>query len=195
MKNKITSIILMGMMLFLGADISSALILDVYGTMEGTTNVSAPEFYIGSITDEELLINEEPFDCDSFTIDGEYRTFQTKDLGGIDFKYTPKVKFYVRAKTTGPGSQDIALSFGYYNNSDNLPHYICSDIITVGSTMSNYSSNNFIQCSEKPMDVKSLFYEFQEIEEICGTDGPCPSIEYVVGKCEGDFYTKIKLSN
>jgi len=195
MKNKITAIILVGIMLFLSTGISFAGYLKVYGTMEGTTEISAPEFYIGSTDKEELLINERPSNCAHFTIDAIYRTFRTEDLGGIDFKYIPKVKFHIRAKTVGPGSQDVALSFGYYNNSDNTPHYLCSDIITVGPAMSNYSSSDFIQCSEKPMDVKRLFYEFQEIEKVCEPDKPCPSIQYIVGKCAGGFYTKIELSD
>ena len=79
--------------------------------MEGTTEVSAPEFYIGSISKEELLINEEPSDCDSFTIAAEYRTFKTGNLGGVDFKYAPEVEFSFRAKGITSASQGFRVSF------------------------------------------------------------------------------------
>lgn len=188
MKNKIITIILIGIMLFLSAGISFAEYLKVYGTMEGITEVSTPEFYIGSIAQEELLINEKSSDCDSFTITAQYRTFKTKNLGGVNFNYIPKTKFYVRAESMGSKSQDLRVSFGYYKPNDSNPHYLCSKTITVEPEMKNYTID-FITCAEAPKNVGKLFYEFKEICE------ECEGIKYMIGKCAGGFYTKIELSD
>ena len=165
--------------------ISLAALLDYYGIMTGSGEVSAPEFYIGSATNETLLINEKSPDCAHFDLeDSSVRAFKTEgDLEGINFSYIPKVRFSVRAKvsaTTTP--QDLTLRFGYIG--DDGPIIICETNVSVGSQMDNYTTD-FIECSAAPVGVKKLFYEFK---------GNCEDCKYIIGKCAGGFYTKVELS-
>lgn len=174
-----------GIILLLAATASLAA-LDYYVKAQGITQVSAPKFYIGSVPEETLLINEEAGDCAHFGIDGEYRTFKTKLLGGTDFSYSLKGQFSVRAKVSSVTSQDLILSFGYYDTFDadeKSPHYLCSATVTVGNELNNYTTG-FENCG-MPTNVKRLFYEFQK---------GCPSCDYTISKCAGGFYTKIELS-
>ncbi len=193
MKNKITAILLIVAFLCLNIGASYAKLLENYATIKGTAQVSAPEFYIGSIENETLSINQKPTSCGIFSITGEYRTFRTENLGGVNFDYIPKAKFYVRAKSSS-SDQELRLSFGYYKTDNSGPYYLCSETITVTSAMKDYETD-FINCSHKPENVKNLFYEFKEIKETCAEGEECPSIEYEVGQCESSFYTKIELSD
>lgn len=172
------------------AGISFATGLNYYARTLGTTQISAPEFYIGSAQEETLLINEKSPNCAYFHVSAEYRAFKTKNLDGVSFDYVPKAKFHVRAKAVGSESQDIRVSFGYYKKSDlNNPHYLCSEIITVEPQMKNYTTD-LITCAEAPKNVGKLFYEF---EEVCKEGEECEGIKYRVGKCADGFYTNIEL--
>jgi len=184
MKNLNKQIIIAVVVLLSIAGISRASFLSQYGTIIGTANVSAPEFYIGSASTETLLINEKPFSCSgSFRIAGIYRTFKTENLGGINFNYVPKVEFSVRAKVSTTTPQSLILSFGYYDISGGT-HYLCSVVTPVDNEMKNYTSS-LVQCNEKPTNVKQFFYEFQK---------GCENCDYTISKCAGGFYTKAKLS-
>jgi len=166
------------------AGISRASFLSQYGTITGTANVSAPEFYVGSASTETLLINEKPFSCTGpFGIAGIYRTFKTRDLGEVNFNYVPKVEFSVRAKVSTTTPQNLILRFGYYDISGGT-HYLCSKTFTIDNKMKNYTSS-LIQCNKKPTNVKRFFYEFQK---------GCEDCDYTISKCAGGFYTKVKLS-
>lgn len=157
--------------------------LDYYVKAQGTAQVSSPEFYIGSAQEETLLINEKADYCVTFSIDGEYRTFKTKLLGGVNFNYSPKGQFSVRAKVTNTTTpQDLILSFGYYDTSDSL-HYLCSANVTVDNELKDYTTD-FENCGT-PTNVKRFFYEFQKA---------CLECDYTISKCASDFYTKIELS-
>ena len=165
--------------------ISLAALLDYYGIMTGSGEVSAPEFYIGSATNETLLINEKSPDCAHFDLeDSSVRAFKTEgDLEGINFSYIPKVRFSVRAPHITKGvPQDLTLRFGYIG--DNGPFTICETNVSMGSEMDNYTTD-FIECSATPVGVKKLFYEFK---------GNCEDCKYIIGKCAGGFYTKVELS-
>ncbi|MEA1884124.1 MAG: hypothetical protein U9N62_06360 [Thermotogota bacterium] len=159
-----------------------------YVTTIGTTDVSAPEFYIGSAKTETLLINEKPFSCSGpFGISGEYRTFKTKDLGGVSFGYIPRAELSVRAKvkeTSTTTSQDLILSFGYYDAGNNL-HYLCSGTVEVDNYLDDYTVD-FQNCASAPTNVKRFFYEFKK-------DADCLECDYLISKCAGGFYTKVKL--
>jgi len=167
------------------AGISRASFLSQYGTITGTANVSAPEFYIGSASTETLLINEKSSNCAHFSLQAtSTRAFITEgDLGGINFSYIPKVRFSIRAKvsaTTTP--QNLTLRFGYIGNSG--PITVCETNVSVKTQMDNYTTD-FIKCFAPPVGVKKLFYEFK---------GNCKGCKYIIGKCAGGFYTKVKLS-
>ena len=177
--------IFIGIILLLTAGISFATLLEYYGKIIGTAEVSGAEFYIGSAKNETLLINKKSPDCGHFQLSNtSTRAFITEgDLGGIDFSYTPKARFSVRAKvsaTTTP--QDLTLRFGYIG--DDGPITICETNVSVGSQMDNYTTD-FIECSAAPVGVKKLFYEFK---------GNCEDCKYIIGKCAGGFYTKVELS-
>ncbi len=187
-------IIFIGIVLLLTASVSFAAILDGYGTITGTAEVSPLEFYIGQANDqaETLLINEKVSYCAPFWIKNVYRTFRTKDLGGVDFNYTPEVSFSVRAKVATTTPQDLILSWGYYDTTDtNDLHYLCTTTISLTESMENYTPES-VECSgEKPKNVKRFFYEFKEV---CEGGEECEGIEYMISKCAGGFYTKIKLN-
>ena len=171
-------------MLLLTATISFAF-LDVYVNMQGIAEVSSPEFYIGSDAEETLLINEKSLDCASFGITDTYRTFKTKELGGVNFNYIPQAKFFVRAKVTGTTTpQDLILNFGYFDTGGSL-HPVCSETVSLTDSISNHITE-FKQCSEIPNNVKQFYYEFQK-------DDDCLGCDYTISKCAGEFYTKIEL--
>jgi len=176
-------VIFVGIVLLLTAGASFAALLSYYGKIIGTAEISGPEFYIGSATDETLLINEKSPDCTHFDITGTYRTLKTRDLGGVNFNYVPKVEFSVRAKVSTTTPQNLILNFGYYDVSGGT-HYLCSAIATVDNEMKNYTSS-LGQCNEKPTNVKRFFYEFQK---------GCEDCDYTISKCASGFYTKIRLS-
>ena len=178
-------VIFVGIILLLTAGISFAALLDCYGKIIGTAEISGPQFYIGSATDETLLINEKSPDCAHFGIAGTYRTFKTKNLGGINFNYIPEVEFSVRAKVSTTTPQNLILRFGYYDTSG-VTCYLCSATTTVSNEMENYTSPP-VQCkSKKPTNVKQFFYEFQK---------GCENCDYTISKCAGGFYTKVKIIN
>ena len=186
--NKKFSIILNIVLVVFLTNICGATFLSKYVTAIGVADVSAPEFYICSqVADELLLINKKSDNCGSFGISGEYRTFKTEDLGGVDFNYVPRAEFSVRAKvkdtsTTTP--QDLILSFGYYDISD-ATHYLCSATVVVDNVLKDYSPA-FQNCDYAPTDIKRFFYEFRK-------DADCLTCEYSISKCAAGFYTKIKL--
>lgn len=178
-------IIFLGAILGLIASISFAAILSYYGKIIGTATVESPEFYIGSATDETLLINEKSPNCAYFFLEDNYtRAFITEEnLGGIDFSYIPKARFSVRAHITGGiASQDLTLRFGYIG--DNDPITICEANVSVNHQMANYTTE-FIECLNKPVGVRKIYYEMK---------GNCEDCKYIIGKCVGGFYTKVKLS-
>lgn len=185
-------IIFIGIILLSIAGISFAAVLDNYGRIIGTaSNVLPPEFYIGSVGDETLLINTESSNCNSFNIFGTYRTFRTKDLGGVDFKYIPKINLQVRAMGTTISTSSfpqLGLSFGYYDENGS-PQYLATTSFPLGDTIDNYSFPGMFS-SKKPENVRSFFYEFKKI---CPPDDVSCSIS--IDKCDGNgFYTKIELS-
>ena len=171
------------------ANICGASFLGVYVTAIGVADVSAPEFYIGSAkaAEETLLINEKPSSCSgAFGISGEYRTFKTENLGGVDFNYIPSAEFSVRAKVATTTLQNLTLKFGYYKMSDvneSSPIYLCSAITTLNSDFQDIEVDGV--CSGgNPTNVKRFFYEFKK---------DCLNCKYSISKCAGGFYTKIKL--
>ena len=190
MKQKL--IIPTGIVLLLIAGVSFAAFLNGYGTIKGTAkNVLPPEFYIGSVTDETVLVNKKSSDCEYFGISDEFRTFTTReDFGGVNFSYLPRINFQVRAKgvTNSASSLPIlGLAFGYYDRTG-VPQYLANTTIALGDTMQNYSVFNIL-ASKKPEDVHRFFYEFKKI---CPLDDTSCSIS--VSKCAGEFYTKVRLS-
>ena len=167
------------------AGTSLAAFLDVYVNMQGTTEISAPEFYIGSVTEETLLINEKSSNCKHFSLKNSLtKAFITEEnLGGIDFNYIPKARFSVRARmnaTTTP--QDLTLKFGYIDM-NNVATTICFTDVSLKKQMDNYTTE-FINCSGKPTNVKQFYYELS---------GNCNDCKYIIGKCTGGFYTKVEL--
>ena len=170
--------------------VSFADVLDNYGTINGTANVSGPEFYIGSaVGNEKLLINKKPSNCSYFDISKIYRTFRTKELGGIDFNYSPKINFQVRAEgtTTSTIPVKLGLTFGYYDGAGTLQH-LANTTVTLSNDMDNYPFSD-ISALKVPNDVHSFFYEFKKI---CPSDDSNCSVS--ISKCAGGFYTKVKLS-
>ena len=115
MKNKF--IIIISILLLSLSGISFADVLDNYGTIRGTANISGSEFYIGSVANETLLINEKSPNCGhEFHLQGSsVNAFITEeDLGGLNFDYIPRARFSVRAKVTATNTpQDLTLRFGY----------------------------------------------------------------------------------
>ena len=191
MKNKF--IITISILLLSLSGISYADVLNEYGVIAGTADVSAPEFYIDSVGDETLLTNEKPFSCggSAFGISGTYRTFKTKDLGGVNFGYIPGINFQVRAKgiTVSTSSlPKLGLAFGYYDGTNTI-QYLGSTTFSLGDTMGNYSFSGIL-ASKKPEDVHRFFYEFKKI---CPSDDASCSVS--IDKCdENGFYTKVELS-
>ena len=191
MKNKF--IIIIGILLLSLSGISYADVLDNYGTINGTANVSGPEFYICShVNDEKLLINEKPSSCKgSFGVLGKHRAFKTKeDFGGVDFNYIPKINFQVRAEgtTTSASPVKLGLTFGYYDGTGAL-QYLATTIFPLSNSMQNYSFSD-ITASEIPKGIHSFFYEFIKI---CPPDDDT-SCSVSISKCAGGFYTKVGLS-
>ena len=187
-------IVFLAIILSLVASVSFAAVLSDYGAITGTaTNVLPPTFYTGSVDNEALSINEEPSNCNTFGIANTYRTFETKDLEGVNFNYLPKINFRVRAEgiTTSTSSSPILeIAFGYYNG-DGLgtPQYLATTTFDLSKTMQNYSFPA-ITASKMPNNVHYFFYEFTKI---CPSDDTSCSVS--IGKCDGDgFYTKVKLS-
>ncbi len=166
---------------------SAALVGQLSNTTSTVVIISPPEFYIGSAAEETLLINEKISHCACFEIKNVYRTFKAKELGGIDFNYTPEVSFSVRAKVATTTPQDLILNWGYYDTTDtdeSNPNYLCS----ATTTLSNSLEDKIIHgnCNnKKPADVKRFFYEFEKDCSGCG---------YTISKCAGGFYTKIELN-
>jgi len=187
-KNSIKFVI--GGMLLLLATTSFAAVLDYYVKAQGVAQVSPPEFYIGSPLGEKLLIiNEESSDCESFEIEGEYRTFKTKVLEGKSFTYLPDVNFRIRAKGSSNSTSTpvLQLGFGYYKTSDpgeSNPIYLAKTEVTLSGAMRNYSLSP-ITASGKPQNIRQFFYEFKKL---------CPDCSYTISKCAGSFYTKVELS-
>lgn len=181
MNRKVIIIILA---LILTASVSFAAVLTYYLKINGSMETIAPEFYVDSVEEENLLVNEKPSDSDSFTIQGTHRTFKTEQLEGVNFGYVPKVKFYVRTSVGTTTPQDLILNFGYINGSNNIIP-ICSKTITVTDTIIDYVTD-YAECSEIPSNVKKFYYEFEKV---------CLDCEYTINnKSEGGFYTKVDLN-
>ena len=182
-------IIIIGILLSI-AGISFAAVLDNYGSIVGTADIISPTFYIGSTEGETLLVNEKSSNCDSFGIDGTYRTFKTKYLGGVSFDYIPKISLQVRAKGTTASTSSVpmlGLAFGYYDGTG--PQYLATTTFPLRNAVNNYPFPNMV-ASKKPSNVYSFFYEFTKI---CPLDDASCSVS--IDKCDGNgFYTKIKLS-
>ncbi|MCF7835784.1 MAG: hypothetical protein K9M15_01550 [Candidatus Marinimicrobia bacterium] len=160
-----------------------AAIFNYYVVMNGSTNVHPPKFYIGSATEETLLINEKSPDCASFGINSIHRTFQTENFEQVSFNYLPKASFSIRAKVATTTPQDLILNFGYFD-SQNASHLLCTDTVTVGSSMGNYSTD-FSECAFIPTGVEKFYYEFSK---------GCPDCEYTISKCASGFYTNVALT-
>jgi hypothetical protein len=187
--NKIKLIIGIGLLLI--ATTSFAVFLEYYVRAEGSSKVSPPEFYIGSPLSEKLLIvNEKSPDCGSFGIDGDFRTFKTRELNGVSFNYLPKVNFYVRASgdnTVSTSTPSMRLRFGYYKNSDTSgsnPLYLAETEINLSSDLTDYSLPS-INASTNPTNIGRFFYEFKKL---------CSECTYKISRCNGNFYTKVKLT-
>src|SRR6056297_1674559 len=131
---------------------------EVYATMLGEGKVEAPQFYLGSAAEENLLINEKVDYCASFGISGEYRTFDTRELEKVNFNYAPQANMFVRAKVATSTPQNLILRFGYYR--DGTVHYLCSNNVSVNSELGNYVAACSYN-SEKPQGVDKFFYEFK----------------------------------
>lgn len=186
-------IIFIGIILLFIAGVSFAAVLSNYGTIIGTaSNVAPPEFYIGSIDNEALSINNKPLDCDSFGVTDIYHTFETKNLEGANFTYLPKISFQVRAKgtTTSTSSTPIlGLAFGYYNGSSTgIPQYLASTTFPLYGSFHNYSIPA-MAAFKTPQNINRFFYEFTKV---CPSDDPACSIS--IERCNNnEFYTKVKL--
>jgi len=176
-------VIFIVIILLFSASISLATFLNYYVKIQAAAEVSPPEFYIGTLGEETLLINEKSPDCADFNIVATYRSFQTKNLGRVNFNYFPKVKFFVRAKVATTTVQDLIVNFGYIDNLASS-HTICSETISITNTMNDYTTG-FIGCSEAPSNVEHFYYEFKK---------GCENCDYTISKCGAGFYTKVKLS-
>ncbi len=187
-------IVFLTIILSLAASVSFAAVLSEYGTITGTANnVLPPTFYIGSVDNETLSINEKPSNCNTFGIANTYRTFETKDLEGVNFNYLPEINFqvWVKGTTTSTSPVKLGLAFGYYNgDGEDDPQYLATTTtFDLNTTMHNYSLQG-ITASKIPSNVHHFFYEFTKI---CPPDDPSCSVS--IGKCDGNgFYTKVRLS-
>ncbi|MFH0846317.1 MAG: hypothetical protein V1851_02900 [Patescibacteria group bacterium] len=160
--------------------------LSFYVKANGSAEVSAPSFYIGSAQDETLLINQTVDECRAFDISDTYRTFKTEELETVDFSYTPKLEFSVRARvlntsTTTP--QDLILNFGYLDN-NGIAYQLASKTVLAYNDFTNYELSPIL-ASEKPTNVKSFYYEFKK---------GCLECEYSISKCASGFYTKVEMT-
>ena len=188
MKNKF--IITISILLLSLSGISYANVLNEYGITTGTADVLGPRFYIGSAASETLLVNEKLSNCGHFGISRAYRTFKTKDFGGLDFNYLPTVNFQVRARggtNSTSSSPNLRLAFGYYDKAG-VPQYLAITTIALNNTMKNYSLDNMLAL-KKPEGVHRFFYEFKKI---CPSDDASCSVS--ISGCAGGFYTKVELS-
>lgn len=186
-------ILLTALVLFFVGSVVSAGNLFSFGTLQGTTEITGPEFYIGSIDEEELLINQKPQSCeeDPFSIAQEARSFKTKDLGNVTFDYLPTAEFQVRAKATANDDSvyplTLEVEFGY----DAIP--VCSETITLDKGSADELNNYTIEANDcdAPQNAERLYYQF-------GKDDDCGNYDcdYSISKCvdTDDFYTKVKLS-
>lgn len=183
MKNKISTILtVVSLAIFFSLSFCWAQnFKEVYVGMQGEGEVGAPQFYLGSAGEENLLINQKVDYCASFGISGEYRTFDTPELNKVNFNYAPQANMFVRAKVATSTPQDLVVRFGYYR--DGAVHYLCSQNVTVNSELGNYVAACSYN-SEKPQAVDKFFYEFKK---------GCPDCDYTISKCAGGFYTKVSI--
>jgi len=186
MKNSFITFTTIVAMLFLITATSFAVVMNYFVKAQGIDQVSPPEFYIGEANNENetLLINEKSPNCAHFSITNSFtRAFKTGDLGGVNFKYVPKVEFSVRASMTGTTTpQVLTLKFGYISGGS--PINICQANVLVTNHVQNYTTT-LINCSGKPVNADQLYYEMT---------GNCQNCNYTISKCSGNFYTKIKLA-
>ena len=187
-------IISIAIVLSLIGSVSFAAVLSDYATIIGTANnVLPPEFYIGAAGSQEtLLLNKKPSHCGYFGISGIYRTFKTKDFGGIDFHYLPKIKFQVRAKGVGVSTSSpiLGVAFGYYDGIG-TPHFLAFNFTpALSDTMRDYSLSGIPASELLPKDVHRFFYGFVKI---CPSGSPS-SCSVSISKCADGFYTKVGLS-
>jgi hypothetical protein len=176
MKNKIITTAIA--ILLIG--IISAGLIDYFGEITGTVEVSGPVFYVASGGD--LLTNSDsPAGPNNQINNNNFKIWETDSLGDIVFSYTPQIDFYVRTSVDTP-SENLNLIFGY---DDGDEKELCSKNITIDSlTLSNYGP---FTCSSDiiPEKIDTFYYKIK---------GNCTSCEYKISGGAGDFYTKVEVS-
>ena len=178
MKKKIT-VSIIGILL---VAIVSAGLLDYYGRIEQTLEVTGPVFYLGS--GGELLINKLPTCATAGTFNNrDFRVWETDDLGELDFDYIPKADFYVRAKVNVT-DRNLILNFSYEDTSSDKYEICSTSVSIITSDLDDYGPISCVGTSA-PQNVKKFRYEII---------GDCDDCEYQISKCSSGFYTKLEVS-
>jgi len=142
----IKKISVIGIMFLLMISIASASVLDYYGKIEGSAEVSGPTFYASNenITGtlyKKLLINQLPFTSGEVSfIDGLSQSFGSDSLN-VDSFYRPKFNFYVETKVDDTGEpRPLILKVSIWNPStkDTIGS-ICESILNI-SSLANYTA-------------------------------------------------------
>lgn len=176
-------ILLIGILIFIAGIVVSGL-LSGYGRIEQNVDVIGGfTLYLKDST--TLSINEKPsLGGAPYTISRESsKIWKTPELGGVDFKYVPKVEMYVRADVNVT-EQELTLIFGY--NNDTTDNDLCSgNVIINSSNLTNYGP---ILCEgdfDTPLNVDFLYWKMI---------GNCDNCTYRMSKGAEGFYSRIEIT-
>jgi len=173
---------IVGIMFMLMVSIVSASVLDYYGKVTETAQVSGPIFYGDG--DFKFLINTKPSTIYEYEVlDSQSLTLFSEDLNGINFDYNFACYFGIKAGAT-TSNQNLRLVCGYRDTDDND-----TDICSAKIIVSAIHNLHFDSCSStiSPTNVKYFYYKF------VGLASPSSDISYhIETNPNGD--TRIEVS-
>ena len=165
-------VIVIGILGIVLVSLVSAGLLDYFGKIGGSVEVTGPVFYANSEEIDlfgkqvkELSINEFTISTSSYTIkNGESKVFWTKEFDEpLDF-YKPEINLSVRSKIQeGIIPKNLKLIFGYYQGDNSRE--ICHGLIAVNSntTYKVYSTlcDSYEEFNLPIENIDGFYYEIK----------------------------------
>jgi len=174
--------------------IVSAGLIDYFGKITGSVEVSGPVFYLDGIHEDggvyhQIYVNVIPPEEEIYFWDGHRLVFKTEDLG-VDEFYQIKLKGTIWMKTNNSGNT-IQARFIKLNEL-NYEKTICevSEIIVIGAT-DNFWKYEFECSSEGEIDLS----DYERIGlELRGNGDENQEYWVSTGKKYSDGYSRIEVS-
>lgn len=172
--------IIVGMLGMVLVSLVSAGLLDYFGKIEGSVEVSGPVFYIWKNgTSEELKINN-IFGGTHFYILGENeRTFFTEEFDEPLNFYKPKIQLSVEAKISSNHTfpKRLNLEFGYLTDESGGGLYVISEgEVLINKEIKDVYSIIPINITKPEYSVKAFYYTIEglnlgDVKIYIGADG------------------------